>query len=79
MTNGIKLTPRERQVLDVLTIEPLSAYEIARRANITTVSRSETAAKFCIALVKKGLAVKSGWRQYPKWARVYPKEFPNDD
>lgn len=27
-----------------------------------------TAAKFCISLVKKGLAVKHGSRMFPKWS-----------
>lgn len=66
----IKLTPRERQVYEVLTSEPLSDWEIARRARIRTFSPHETAAKFCNSLTKKGLAVKSGPRFNAKWARV---------
>lgn len=64
-----KLTPMERRVLDALAGEFERPYAIAMRARITTISPSETASKFCIALVRKGLAEKGGTPMYPKWRR----------
>lgn len=64
---SVKLTPREQQILAALTSEPSCSWEIARRAGIHTMSRGETAAKFCISLTKKGLAEKHGTRMFPKW------------
>ncbi len=73
MVNNItktKITPRERDIYNVLGSEPLSCWEVARLAEIKTMSRGETAAKYCISLTKKGLAVKHGSRMFPKWSRA---------
>jgi hypothetical protein len=66
----IKLTDREKQVYEALRDHPLCSSQIARAANITTSSPSETAAHFCIKLVKKGLAEKCGTRMFPEWKRL---------
>ena len=63
------LTFRQSQILNGLTDEFASAGVVARRAGIHTISPSETAAKFCIQLVKLGLAEKGGERQYPMWRK----------
>lgn len=65
-----KLTPREKQVLDVLTETFERPWKIADKAGITTMSRGETAAHFCIRLVKKGLAEKGGSPMFPEWRRA---------
>jgi hypothetical protein len=66
----IKITPRERDIYNVLSDVPLSSSEIAQRVGICWVSPSEAAARHCISLTKKGLAVKRGSRMFPKWARA---------
>lgn len=66
----LHLTPRQKQVLGALTDEFDWAGAIARRAGITTTSPSETAAKFCIQLVKLGRAEKGGTPMFPKWRRA---------
>lgn len=69
IVNGVQLTPRETEVYYALTSEPSWPGIIAGRAGIRTVSRSETAAKYCISLVRKGLAKKHGTAMFPKWSR----------
>ena len=56
----MKLTPRQKQVLDALDSDFNGPHAIARKANITTVSPSETASVFCRQLVKLGLAEQGG-------------------
>ena len=67
----MKLTPRQKQVYEAL---PFVDFEhpgiIARKAGVRTISSSETAAKFCIQLVKLGLAEKGGTRMFPLWRRA---------
>jgi hypothetical protein len=70
IVNGVQLTPRETEVYNALTNEPDWPGVIANRAGIRTISRSETAAKFCIALVRKGLAKKHGTAMFPKWSKA---------
>lgn len=65
----MKLTSRQKQVLDALTNEFESGYTIARLAVIATASPKETASRFCIQLVKLGLAEKGGTPMFPKWRR----------
>lgn len=64
-----RLTERQRQVLDVLSSDWRSAWEIANAAKITTSSPSETASKFADQLVKLALAEKGGQRSAPTWRR----------
>jgi hypothetical protein len=64
------MTLRQMQVYGGLTHEFDYAGVIARRAGIYTTSPSETAAKFCIQLVKLGMAEKGGSRMFPKWRRA---------
>ncbi len=66
---GPRLTERQRQVLDVLSSDWQSAWEIANAAKITTSSPSETASKFADQLVKLALAEKGGQRSAPTWRR----------
>jgi hypothetical protein len=70
--NGEKLTDRERQVYEVLCDHPMGASQIARKAGIKTTSPAETAAHYCIRLVKKGLAEKCGTRMFPGWRLPLP-------
>ena len=63
------LTPMERRVFDVLDGEFERPHVIAQRAKITTISPSETASKFCISLVRKGLAEKGGTSTFPRWRK----------
>lgn len=66
---GVKVTRTEALVYDALTEEPEWPGVIANRAGISTMSRAETGAKYCILLVGKGLATKHGPRIFPKWSR----------
>jgi len=65
-----KLSMRQQQVFDVLTNAFQRPWAIAQAAGITTTSPGETAAKFCIQLVKLGLAEKGGSPMFPEWRRV---------
>lgn len=66
-----KLTPSQARVFAVLTDEPQRPDSIARAAGFhSRVSPRETAAKFCIQLVKLGLAEKAGTQRFPMWRRV---------
>ncbi len=64
------MTPRQQQVLFNLSDEFESPDAIARKAGIYTTSPRETAAKFCIQLVKLGLAEKGGTPMFPRWRRA---------
>jgi len=63
------MTPREKQVFDALTEAFERPDAIARRAKIYTSSPRETASKYCISLVKRGLAEKGGTPMHPMWRR----------
>lgn len=63
------LTPRQQQVFNVLTDEFEWPGTIARRADISTSSPAETASKYCIQLVKLGLAEKGGKPMFPMWRK----------
>lgn len=63
------MTPRQKQVLDALTENFEHPDRIASRARITTASPRETASKYCIQLVKLGLAEKGGSAMFPRWRR----------
>lgn len=67
---SLKLTARQYQVFNALEDKFASSALIANRAGIHTISKSETAAKFCIQLVKLGLAEKGGTRAFPTWRRA---------
>lgn len=64
------LTPMQQRVFDVLTDVSVSPYVIADRAKIRTISPKETASKYCIQLVKIGLAERTGSAMYPSWRRA---------
>lgn len=66
----MKLTDRQRQVLNALTEEFEHPGRIAGRAQIYTCSPGETAAKYCIQLTKLGLAEKGGKKMFPKWRKA---------
>jgi hypothetical protein len=66
----IRLTPREQQVYDALDVVFDRPDVIARRVGITTRSPRETASKFCIRLVRLGLAERAGQKQFPQWRRL---------
>lgn len=68
------LTPRQHQVLVALADEFERPSVIAHRAGIHTVSPAETASKFCIQLVKLGLAEKGGSPMFPRWRRRGAKQ-----
>lgn len=68
------MTPRQQQVYVVLTDEFEWSGVIARRDGIHTTSPGETAAKFCIQLVKLGEAEKGGTRMFPKWRKASKSE-----
>lgn len=68
--NGIKVTPREAQVYEALSVDPEWSGVIARRAGLHSMSLSEAGARYCISLTKKGLAMKHGTRSFPKWSRA---------
>ena len=70
IVNGIKLTPREAQVYEALSAYPEWPHQIAQRAGIRSMSMGEAGARYCISLVKKGLAEKHGTRMHPKWSRA---------
>lgn len=64
------LTPRQEQTLMALTDQFETPDLIASRAGINTYSPRETAAKYCIQLVKLGLAEEGGAPHYPKWRKA---------
>jgi len=70
--DDVKLSEREQQVFDVLTWEPMRAGQIASAAGFKTISPRETAAKYAIQLVAKGLATRHGTRSFPRWALSTP-------
>lgn len=72
VVNGIRLTPREAETYEALSVDPEWPGVIARRAGFRSSSMSEAGARYCIALTKKGLAQKHGARMFPKWSRVAP-------
>lgn len=62
------LTWREKQVFVAMTREPVSSDQLADAAGISACGRRETAARYAIRLVDKGLAVRHGSRMNPRWA-----------
>lgn len=64
------MTPREKQIYDVLTDEFKSDSEIARLAGFGGWYARENAAKFCIKLTRIGLAERRGPRMLPEWRRA---------
>ena len=68
------LTPRQAQILSVLTEDFESPDTIARRAMIFTSSPRETAANFCRQLVKLELAEKGGTSMFPRWRKLSKNE-----
>lgn len=67
--NGIRVTPREKQVYEALSMFPEWPHQIAQRAGIRSMNMGEAGARYCISLTKKGLAEKHGTRMSPKWSR----------
>jgi hypothetical protein len=67
--NGVGLTPMEAKVFDALTDMPEGPRTIANRAGLTNVHKAEAGAKYCISLVKKGLAERTIKRGARMWAR----------
>jgi hypothetical protein len=67
--NGVGLTPIEAKVFDALTDIPEGPGTIAERAGLTNMHKAEAGARYCIALVKKGLAERTINRGVRTWAR----------
>jgi len=65
----MKLTTQDRIILDALCSAGRweSSYMVARRAGITTSSRSETAARHLIKMAKSGLVERRLDRGTPIW------------
>jgi hypothetical protein len=76
--NGVYLTPTEARVFDALTDIPESPRSIAIRAGLTNIHQAEAGAKYCIALVKKGLAERTINRGIRTWARKRIAEQESD-
>ena len=64
------LTPKQYQVFAVLTDQPQTPDRIARACEIGTQAPRESASRYCLQLLDRGLAERVGMPMHPKWKRA---------
>ncbi len=67
VVKGHAVSPCARRVLDVLTSEFATAFQIAVRARLPTRARAAIAHQMCEALERQGLAERDGSPDCPRW------------